>query len=171
VPSPQKQKGSGFERDIANQLSTIYKDSFIRTPGSGAYVGGTNNSRKEFLHEGQIRSFKGDIVPPFTWKKFNAECKFYKDFPWHQLYSNCKTLGGWIDQLLDAEDEGDINLLFMKFNRIGTFIAFPETISRHFIIGNHTIYNHHGTNWVISNLGSFLENIQNINSLKEICQS
>ena len=63
MPSPQKNKGSGFEREIAKYLSDLYGESFIRAPGSGAYVGGKNQSRTQILHEGQIRSFKGDIVP------------------------------------------------------------------------------------------------------------
>ena len=45
MPSPQKTKGSGFEREIAKYLSDIYGESFIRAPGSGAYVGGKNQSR------------------------------------------------------------------------------------------------------------------------------
>jgi hypothetical protein len=62
MPSPQKNKGSGFEREIAKYLSDTYGESFIRAP-VGAYVGGKNQSRTEILHEGQIRSFKGDIGP------------------------------------------------------------------------------------------------------------
>ena len=63
MTSPQKAKGGSFEREIAQFLSNLYGESFIRAPGSGAYVGGSNKSRKEVLHEGQVRSFKGDIVP------------------------------------------------------------------------------------------------------------
>ena len=40
MPSPQKQKGSSFEREVAQYLSKLYGESFIRAPGSGAYVGG-----------------------------------------------------------------------------------------------------------------------------------
>ena len=49
MPSPQKQKGSSWEREVARYLSEIYQESFIRAPGSGAYVGGTNSRRKEVL--------------------------------------------------------------------------------------------------------------------------
>ncbi len=91
MPSPQKAKGSSFEREIATFLTKTYNESFIRAPGSGAYVGGKNQSRKEFLHEGQIRSFKGDIVPGESFTKFNAECKSYADFPFHLLMT-----GEWI---------------------------------------------------------------------------
>lgn len=124
MPSPSKNKGSSFEREVANFLSNLYGESFIRAPGSGAYVGGKNQSRKEFLHEGQVRSFKGDIVPGQSFSKFNAECKSYKDFPFHQLYSgDCKVLDGWIEQMMDVSEQGDLNILFMKFNRKGKYVV------------------------------------------------
>jgi Holliday junction resolvase len=124
MTSPQKAKGSGFEREVAKFLSDIYGESFIRAPGSGAYVGGKNQSRTEFLHEGQIRSFKGDIVPGQSFSKMNIECKFYADFPFHLLLTGeCKQLNTWIEQLMDVAEEGDVNLLFMKFNRKGRYVA------------------------------------------------
>ena len=124
MPSPQKKKGSNFERDVANFLSEIYQESFIRAPGSGAYVGGKNQSRKEFLHEGQVRSFKGDIVPGQSFPRFNAECKSYNDFPFHLvLTGDCKVLNTWIEQMLSVAEPNDMNVLFMKFNRKGKFVA------------------------------------------------
>jgi hypothetical protein len=124
MPSPQKAKGSSFEREVANFLSKTYDESFIRAPGSGAYVGGKNQSRTEFLHEGQIRSFKGDIVPGQSFPKLNVECKSYADFPFHLvLTGNCKVLDGWLKQLMDVAEDGDLNILFMKFNRKGKFVA------------------------------------------------
>ena len=174
MPSPQKAKGSNWERDVARQLSEIYNETFIRVPGSGAYVGGLNAARKEFLHEGTIRVLKGDIVPPLSFPRFNAECKSYKEFPWHQLYSgDCKVLDGWITQCLDAADEGDVNLLFMKFNRIGTFLAFEQAYQDKFLTPSYTLYSgtNLGKNWIITELGTFLENKQNINNLKEICSA
>ena len=124
MPSPQKKKGSSFEREIANFLTEIYQESFIRAPGSGAYVGGKNQSRKEFLHEGQVRSFKGDIVPGQSFPRFNAECKSYSDFPFHLVLSgDCKVLNTWIEQMLAVAEPNDMNILFMKFNRKGKFVA------------------------------------------------
>lgn len=124
MPSPQKQKGSSFEREVAQSLSKLYGESFIRAPGSGAYVGGKNQSRKEVLHEGQIRSFKGDIVPGQSFTKFNIECKFYADFPFHQVLSGeCKQLDSWLEQLMTVAEIEDVNILFMKFNRKGKFVA------------------------------------------------
>jgi len=127
MPSPSKNKGSGFERETAKFLSETYEESFIRAPGSGAYVGGKNQTRTEILHEGQIRSFKGDIVPGESFHKLNVECKFYADFPFHQLLSgSCRQLEEWLDQLMDVHDEGDFDVLFMKFNRKGKFVCLPS---------------------------------------------
>ena len=124
MSSPQKNKGSGFEREIAKYLSDKYGESFIRAPGSGAYVGGKNQSRTEVLHEGQIRSFKGDIVPGQSFVKMNVECKFYADFPFHlMLTGECKVIDAWIGQLMDVADPDDLNILFMKFNRKGQYVA------------------------------------------------
>jgi hypothetical protein len=140
MPSPSKQKGNSFERQIADFLTALYGEKFIRAPGSGAYVGGKNTKRKEMLHEGQIRSFKGDIVPGESFHRLNAECKSYKDFPFHQLFSGqVRILDSWIEQCLDVADPGDFNIIFMKFNRKGTYVAVqaqPNTtnlmFTRHF---------------------------------------
>jgi len=140
VPSPSKNKGNSFEREIADFLTDLYGEKFIRAPGSGAYVGGKNTHRKQLLHEGQIRNFKGDIVPGESFSRLNAECKSYKDFPFHQLFSGqVKILEQWINQCMDVADEGDFNILFMKFNRKGTYIAVqadpsqtPLAFTKHF---------------------------------------
>jgi hypothetical protein len=130
MPSPQKAKGSGFEREIAKYLTEKYNESFIRAPGSGAYVGGKNQKRTEFLHEGQIRSFKGDVVPGESFKKMNVECKFYADFPFHLILTgDCKVLDGWIAQLMYVADVDDINILFMKFNRKGRYVCVQSKLT------------------------------------------
>lgn len=122
-----KTKGKSWERDVANHLSELYGQSFIRVPHSGAYIGGKNSARKEFLHEGQIRAMKGDIIPPQEWIHFNCECKNYADFPFHQLIQGeCKQLEAWLDQLFDAADTGDLNILIIKITRKGKFIAVQK---------------------------------------------
>lgn len=124
MSSKSKNKGKSWEREIAADLSAKYQEPFIRVPHSGAYIGGKNQSRKEFLHEGQIRAMKGDIIPPQEWKHFNCEAKNYNDFPFHNLYnSDVKQLEGWLDQLLDVADPGDLNILIFKITRKGKYIA------------------------------------------------
>lgn len=137
MPSKSKIKGNGWENEVAKYLSALYNESFIRAPGSGAYVGGKNAARKEILHEGQIRSFKGDIIPGQSFPRLNAECKSYADFPFHQLFQGeVKILEGWLEQCLDVADPDDVNVLFMKFNRKGKWICVESkhnfVASRHF---------------------------------------
>lgn len=128
--SKSKAKGSSFEREVANFMSKLYNESFVRTPHSGAYVGGTNSVRKSHLSEGQARSYKGDIIPPDGWHLFNAEAKNYADFPFHLvLIGNCKVLDSWLDQLMTVAEPNDINVLFMKFNRKGKFICVQSKLT------------------------------------------
>lgn len=124
MPSASKIKGSGFEREVAKYLTDTYGESFIRNiSGSGAYVGGSNNIRKFNLSEAQIRHAKGDVVPPESFPRFNAEAKFYADFAFHQLFTENLTLETWLSQLMQASDQDDLNILFMKFNRKGRYVA------------------------------------------------
>ena len=164
MSSPQKNKGSGFEREIAKYLSEKYGESFIRAPGSGAYVGGKNQVRKEVLHEGQIRSFKGDVVPGQSFKRMNIECKFYADFPFHLLLTGeCKVIDAWLDQLMDVADTNDVNLLFMKFNRKGKYVCVQSKLT--WISDNFIYYTSkkHG-DWMIFEFDSFFKH--NVNLLK-----
>lgn len=164
MPSPQKQKGSGYEREVAKYLSEKYGESFIRAPGSGAYVGGKNQVRKEVLHEGQIRSFKGDVVPGHSFKRMNIECKFYADFPFHLLLTgDCKVIDAWLDQLMDVADVDDVNLLFMKFNRKGKYVCVQSKLT--WISDNFIYYTSkkHG-DWMIFEFDSFFKH--NVNLLK-----
>ena len=158
MPSPQKAKGSGFEREIAKYLSEKYSESFIRAPGSGAYIGGKNQSRTQILHEGQIRSFKGDIVPGQTFTKMNVECKFYADFPFHLLLSGeCKVIDGWLEQLMDVADPDDCNILFMKFNRKGRYIAVQSKLT--WVTDNFLYYTSPKQgDWIIMEFDSFFLN-------------
>tara|TARA_A200000159_G_scaffold59319_1_gene54893 strand:- start:4196 stop:4735 length:540 start_codon:yes stop_codon:yes gene_type:complete len=128
MPSKSKSKGSGYEREQAKFLSEKYNGSFVRVPNSGAFIGGSNFHRATNLSEGQVRGFKGDIIPPDNWKYFNCECKFYKEFPWHHLLYDKKIplLEDWIVQTMEIAEDSDVNIIFMKFNRIGTYVAYQE---------------------------------------------
>ena len=61
MPSPSKNKGSGFEREFAKFLSETYEESFIRAPGSGAYVGGKNQNRTEICMKDKLEVSKGTL--------------------------------------------------------------------------------------------------------------
>ena len=170
MTSPQKSKGNAWERRVADHLTVTYGERFIRVPHSGAYIGGSNANRKEILHEGQIRSFKGDIIPGQSFPKFNAECKSYKDFPFHQLFQgSCKQLEEWIEQCMDVADEGDFNIIFMKFNRKGTFVAVQHTDTTSLNFKLHFTYTteKYGT-WSIMDYDIFWE--LNADAVKHLCK-
>lgn len=129
MTSPSKIKGSGYERQIAKFLTETYGLTFIRNiSGSGAYIGGSNNLRKSKLTEAQIRHAKGDIVPPDEFPLFNAEAKFYGDMAFHQLLDTSAQLERWLDQLMEASDPQDVNILFFKINRRGQFVAVQASL-------------------------------------------
>mgnify|MGYP003421272795 CR=1 FL=1 len=87
--SMQKNKGSGWERDVAKFLTEIFGYTFIRNiAGSGAFVGGKNSFRKNILTEEQLQFCMGDIAVPTEMKKMCIECKFYKEFPFHHFLIN-----------------------------------------------------------------------------------
>lgn len=158
MTSKSKNKGNSWERDVAKHLTNLYGETFIRAPGSGAYVGGSNTKRKEYLHEGQIRSFKGDIIPGQSFPKFNAECKSYADFPFHQLFNgSCKQLDAWLDQLLEASDDQDFNILIMKFNRKGKFVAvqFDQYYEVPLFVEYHMLYQYRDYRWAIMDYDRF----------------
>ncbi len=170
MASKSKNKGKGFEREVANYLSELYTDSFTRVPHSGAFTGGKNSVRKEKLTEGQIRAYKGDVIPPDSWKKFNCECKNYAEFPFHQLLSNGKVglLESWMSQTLEAADPGDVNIIFMKFNRKGRYTAFklPADFKTH----RHLDYtDSQGNTWRITGFEDFFE--LNKDSFKTSCEA
>ena len=62
----------------------------------------------------------------------NVECKAYKDFPFHHLLTgDVKLLDEWINQVLDSADEHDFNMLIMKFNRKGKYVAIEDKHLHH----------------------------------------
>ena len=126
--SKSKTKGKSWERDVCLFLSELYNQSFIRVPGSGAFIGGTNQFRKETLSDEQIKLSRGDIIPPEHYPYFLAECKNYAEFPFHQLIlmNSIALLDSWIDQVEhDMTSEKDVWLLFIKITRKGAYVLYP----------------------------------------------
>ena len=122
-----KDKGKAFEREVADYLTQTYNDNFMRVPSSGAYTGGTNAFRKKIMTTGQVRSFKGDIIPPDDWNSFHCEAKFYKDFSFNLVFMNeYALLDSWINEVRAAEEPNDLNLILMKFNYKGRWVLFEN---------------------------------------------
>lgn len=156
MSSPQKNKGSSWEREVAKFLSAQFNESFIRSPGSGALIGGTNQFRKQVLDSSQVKNYKGDIVPGESFGRFNAECKNYGSFPFHQvIQGNCKQLDLWLSQLMSVADEDDVNILLMKVTRVGKFVAVEEKLEWDKTISHLKYTSNKFNNWLIYNFDTF----------------
>ncbi len=158
MTSKSKAKGGAWERDVAKYLTETYGAPFMRVPNSGAYTGGSNADRKILMSDGQIRHMKGDIVPPDHWNRFNCECKNYASFPFHRLLFNepIPILEDWLQQIKDAADDDDINILFMKITRVGKFVGFDATLP--FKTNRHVVYtDQEGVVWKLTEFDSFFE--------------
>jgi len=159
MPSAAKQKGNSWERDVAKDLSETFNENFIRVPNSGAYTGGANFHRLDRLTEDQKRMMDGDIMVPPCLSKFKIECKSYKTFEYHQLFSDNKTLNKWIDQA----ESGLCWFLVIKVTRKGSYILFPTSLSRYFRFKNYLRYNN---KYIITNYIDFWKN--NADALRKI---
>jgi hypothetical protein len=137
-----KSKGNAGERLIADFLTNLYGAKFIRVPNSGAFLGGANAFRKAFLDEGQIATFKADLIPPSNMRKLVIESKFYGDFPFHNLMKEqtIPLLDKWIQQAIDSADPTDFWVVVFRINRKGSFAVFDQSRRENFVIGNHTTY-------------------------------
>lgn len=159
--SMQKNKGSGWERDVAKFLTEIFGYTFIRNiAGSGAFVGGKNSFRKNILTEEQLQFCMGDIAVPTEMKKMCIECKFYKEFPFHHFLINkpIPMLDGWIEQHLEIVDDSNLWFITFKINRAGSYIVIPERfIQIDDRLGNHSIYYHNGIRYIVADFEGFVK--------------
>ena len=137
-----KSKGNTGERIIAEFLSNLYGQKFIRVPNSGAFLGGANAFRKAQLDEGQIATFKADLIPPSNMRKLVIESKFYSDFPFHNLIKNqpIAILDKWIQQAKDSADHDDFWVVVFRINHKGSFAVTDQSMQHHFIFGDYAKY-------------------------------
>ena len=162
MPSAAKQKGNAWDRDVAKDLSETFNENFIRVPNSGAYTGGANVYRVDQLTEQQRRMMDGDIMVPPCLSKFKIECKSYKSFDFHQLFTDNKTLNKWIEQA----ESGLYWFLVIKVTRKGSFILFPASLSHYFRFKNYLRYTE---KYIITNYKEFWQANENaIRRLNEI---
>ena len=122
-----KAKGNSFERRTSEDLSKIFRLSFMRTPSSGAMIGKSNFNRSETLSETQILMVKGDIIVPIELNCFTFECKFYNSFSCDSLFDSNKMLEGWVKQA--KENIGDKQwILIYKSNRVNPNVCFDISL-------------------------------------------
>jgi hypothetical protein len=139
--SKSKNKGNAGERELCKILGSIFDGNFQRVPSSGALLGGKNAFRRQILSENQVRSFKGDIIPPDTMPLLVIEAKSYAQFLFHQLLTpgNCPQLDEWIKQTIESADPNDVWFVCFKVVRIGWYVAVPD-INQDYIFGNYASY-------------------------------
>ncbi len=94
------------------------------------------------MSDGQITTFKGDLVAPDHMPHFVVESKFYKDFPYHRFVATgcIPLLDDWIKQTLTVVDENDFWIVAFKANRRNWAVLFPEGLRGHFALGNYIRY-------------------------------
>ena len=141
-----KVKGDVGERELARILSAHLGGSFIRTPGSGSYVGGSNTTRKLNMSVTQVASRRGDLTPPDHLPGLVIESKAYADFRFHQLMTpgGCSQLDGWLAQTVASGEPGDLCLTCFKIVRRGWWVAVPDHA---WTVGSHARY--HGPDGVV----------------------
>ena len=158
MPSPSKQKGNAWERDVAKHLSEIFNENFMRVPNSGAYTGGANVFRVDNLTETQKRMMDGDIIVPESISNWKIECKNYKDLDFHGFFTKSRQLDEWIKQA----ESGSKWFLIVKITRKCKFVCFAEEYSRNFKYSNYTHYK----KYIITDYTNFFEN--NFEAMREL---
>lgn len=161
MAAKSKRKGKNGEREICKIFETIFGGSWQRVFSSGAFVGGKNAYRKEFLSDGQVKNAKADIVPPDE-MNIVIESKAYGTFPWHQLIQQkpILMLEAWLEEIYNCLDSDDFWLLCVKIDRKGWFVLFDPNFTK-FKYGNHAMYfsPKYKIHYIItSTLEQFLEN-------------
>lgn len=131
-PGGGKAKGNGFEGQIAKKLSLALAPlNFIRSPGSGARVGGKNFEKfGEMFGEDALKLFTADVVPINERKSglnflHSIECKSYKTPDnFTALVAGSANVFKWFEEsVVDAAKTNKNPLLIFKWNNTPVFVA------------------------------------------------
>jgi hypothetical protein len=166
-----RNKGKTGERELCKILSNHLSGNFMRSPHSGATVGGKNRQRLPILSVTQGRAFKGDIIPPDHLTRMYLEVKSYKDFRFHQLLYNqsCSILDDWIVQCEQGIQENDVWFICFKISQKGWYIVFDQTLMKHFQLQSYAVYTSKTCQVVATEMHSFLTH--NSIALQALCAS
>lgn len=172
MANANKNKGKGFESQISDMFAQVTKLNWQRVPNSGAFIGGKNVNRIQSMSANQIQLMRGDIIPPEEFNGVCIECKFHKDFAFHQLFDNSKTLDAWISQcLIDYNrSNGKFFAVIFKINHKGSFICcFENQIKQE--KGLDYIYNDAENNKIHMRVYQFDKHFLNkhITTIKSLC--
>lgn len=129
-----KAKGNSFElkvsKILADKLSPL---KFIRVPGSGARVGGSNFSKFGTMFSAEsLNIFVGDVVATNEEEvgikcKVNIECKSYASVDnFSILMLGTSKIFSWMEESeIDAKKTGKTPVLIFKWNRTDIYVASP----------------------------------------------
>jgi hypothetical protein len=134
-----KGKGNSFESQIAKKLSQALAPlNFIRSPGSGARVGGKNFEKfGDMFGEETLAIFVADVVPINEKKEgltflHSIECKSYKtpdNFP--SLVAGTANVFKWFEESVeDAKKTNKNPILIFKWNNTPIFVAVNKSHER-----------------------------------------
>ena len=122
MANKNKNKGKRGESAICDMLSKVFGLSFMRVFTSGAFFGGKNIDKFSKFTKQQQDLNEGDIVVPEELNHFSIECKNYKDFPFHALFTGkCGPLDTWIKQA--SHTNKPCWLLFFKITFKNTYVC------------------------------------------------
>lgn len=113
-----KKKGNRGENKLAKMLCERFGEgSFKRTPSSGAYTGGKNREKAEYLPWEAKIVLASDIITPSNFN-FIIEHKFYQEVNFWNLFSESSQWLDWIEQAKsDADFVGKEPMVIIKYNR------------------------------------------------------
>lgn len=139
-PGGGKSKGNNFEGQVAKKLSAALDPlNFMRTPGSGARVGGKNFATiGQMFGEDALKLFVGDVVPlnekdtGLTFK-YSVECKTYKEPDgWVTLVAGNANIFKWMQESIDdAVKIEKLPMIVFKWNRTPIFVGVTSPITGH----------------------------------------
>lgn len=167
-----KDKGGAGERELCKILESYLGGSWIKTPGSGAYIGGKNQKRIQRLDEIQSGFFKADVVLPSHMSGLVVESKFYEDLPMYNLFreKGVSTIDGWIDDLEYDAGQDNWAWLCIKLNRKGWWVGLRHSEIDYFDLGNYAVYtNPNGHKYIFTDLNQFLR--LNKDKILQHCQT
>lgn len=130
-PGGGKAKGSSFEAKIAKMLSAALPINFIKSPGSGARIGGKNFATiGAMMGMDTQKLFNADVVPVNETAvgyrfHFSVECKSYATADnFTSMVSGSANVYKWFEESVvdSAKIERDPVLIF-KWNHTPIFVA------------------------------------------------
>ena len=132
-----KNKGSSNERKVAKLLSDALSPlQFIRTPGSGAFLGGRNFANRQHLFsQSAAQIFVGDITPTNEEEvnmtfNFVVECKHYKTpDSFDSLFTGKHSIYGWLSEVaIDCVKVNKKGVVIFKWNNTPYYVAVENDI-------------------------------------------